>query len=80
MSRPSLPTAAPVARPRGRPRKTSLPPARFAPIDLTGAIDSRPMVAAVELLFPDGLTLRVSRDADPVAIEQFLSRLRHRMD
>ena len=38
------------------------------------------MGAAFELVFPDGLILRVGRDADPVSLEQFFIRLRRRMD
>ena len=68
-----------VSRPRGRPRKP-----RFAPILLDDAASPRhpsaAMAAAFELVFPDGLILRVGRDADPVALEQFFNRLRRRMD
>jgi hypothetical protein len=38
------------------------------------------MAADFELLFPDGLILRVARDADPVTLEQFFRRFRRRMD
>ena len=75
--------AAPVPRPRGRPRKVASSPARFAPIhlaDVAARPDPAAMVSAIELHFPDGLTLRATRDADPIALELFLSRLRRRLD
>ena len=71
------------SRPLGRPRKTP-PSVRFAPVRLDDTVGARhppaPMAAVFELVFPDGLILRVARDADPVALEQFFTRLRRRMD
>ena len=82
MSRTSK--TATASRPRVRSRK---PPVktRFAAIHLDdSAVDARPspvqMAADFELLFPDGLILRVARDADPVTLEQFFRRFRRRMD
>ena len=78
MSRASK-TAVSAIRPRKRQRK-----ARFAPIRLDGAAAAphipAPLGTAFEVLFPDGLILRVARDADPVTLEQFFRRLRRRMD
>jgi hypothetical protein len=67
-------------RPRGRPRKNPLPAARFAPIRLADALDARPGAFAFELLFPDGLILRASGDADPAAFERLVGRLRRRAE
>ena len=81
MPRPSRRPAVPVVvrRPRGRPRKTSLPAACFAPIRLADAAGARPDFAcAFELLFPDGLALRAARDADPAVFERLAVCLRQR--
>jgi hypothetical protein len=71
-------------RPRVRRRKPS-GKARFAAIRLDDSVvgarpTSVPMTTAFELVFPDGLTLRVAHDADPVTLEQFFRRFRRRMD
>jgi len=67
-------------RPRGRPRKEAFPAARFAPIRLADAVSERhdavPFACAFELSFPDGLLLRVAREADPAALERLVRQLR----
>ena len=74
--------AAAIRRPRGRPRKNPSPAPRFAPLRLSDALGVRngpaPFACAFELLFPDGLALRVARDADPAALERLVVALRHR--
>ena len=72
--------AAVRARPRGRPRKEAFPAARFAPISLADAVsgrhDAASFACAFELSFPDGLILRVSREADPAALDRLVRQLR----
>jgi hypothetical protein len=81
-SRYSADTVAP-RRPRGRPRKNALPAAsaaRFAPIRLAGASSGAASFAcAFEVVFPDGLTLRVARHADFAELERLLALLRRPM-
>ena len=79
-----IPKTATATRPRVRSRKPPVKP-RFAAIRLGDpTVGARPvpvqMAADFELLFPDGLILRVARDADPVTLEQFFRRFRRRMD
>jgi hypothetical protein len=78
------PIAAAIKRPRGRPRKTAPAAARFAPIRLAQALGApsgaAPFTPAFELLFPDGLALRVARDANPAALERLVGQLRRRGD
>ena len=87
MPRPIQFPGATIARPRGRPRKTAAPAestVRFAPIRLSNAIGARtnsmPMSIAFELLFPDGLALRIAPGADPAALERLVVHLRRRVD
>ena len=84
MSRPLHNPVAAVARPRGRPRKDVAPAVRFAPIRLADVAgpgrEAAPMHAALELLFPDGLRLRVTRDADPAVVERLAVHLRRCAD
>jgi len=58
--------------------------ARFAPIRLSDPIDPRgesaPLAIVLELLFPDGLTLRVAPGVDPAALERLVVHLRRRVD
>ena len=72
--------SAALVRPRGRPRKEAFPAARFAPIRLADAAgvrrDAAPFACDFELGFPDGLVLRVARDAEPAALERLVRQLR----
>ena len=69
-------------RSRGRPRKTPLPVVRFAPVRLADAMGTQPdgevLACVFELRFPDGMILRVARDADFAVIERLLHHLRRR--
>jgi hypothetical protein len=69
-----------IARPRGRPRKTASPLPRFASIRLAdaagGGVGDAALDADFEILFPDGLRLRIARGADPAALERILHPLR----
>ena len=67
-----------------RARKNKTAAARFAPVCLveadTAPAGGAPLSAAFEIAFPDGLVLRVARDADPDATERLLVLLRRRAD
>jgi len=63
------------------PRMKRRRPPRFAPIRLEAASSDgqsgrTPFAAAFELVFSDGLALRVARDADPTALVHLVASLR----
>ena len=75
--------AAFVACQRGRPRKKASSAVRFAPLHPADALGAQSGglsgAGAVELLFPDGLTLRVAHGADLAALQRLKAALRRSM-